>query len=335
LLQSLCGVPEISAVRVEEPNGFCAAVPGVRAVTQTERFVDFRTARPGEEKVLILQRIVLDPAKEAGTVRRFLDQGYLLVAEMDDDPAYWPKHEAGRNFTFRCCHAIQTTTEPLAAVLREYNPNVAVFPNQLAALPPPRTYADGPPTLFFGAINREDDWRPLMPALNRVLGELGDRVRTRVVFDRPFFDALETPHKSFEPWCSYERYHAVLRACDVGFLPLADTRFNGMKSDLKFLQCAAHGVAALASPPAYGDSIADGETGLLFRGEAELADRLRALVGDADLRRRLAARAYEWVRGRRMLAQHFRPRYEWYAALRDRLPRLTAELLQRAPEVPR
>ena len=37
----------------------------------------------------------------------------------------------------------------------EYNPNVAVFPNQLPYLPPPRTYPeDDRVRLFFGALER-------------------------------------------------------------------------------------------------------------------------------------------------------------------------------------
>ncbi len=70
-----------------------------------------------------------------------------------------------------------------------------------------------------------------------------------------FFDALETPHKVFEPLASYGRYHELLHEADLALLPLEPTRFNEHKSDLKFLECGAHGVAALASVTVYGRTI--------------------------------------------------------------------------------
>ena len=39
-------------------------------------------------------------------------------------------------------------------------------------------------TLFFGALNRERDWAPLMPVLNAVAEKVGDRLRFCVVHDR-------------------------------------------------------------------------------------------------------------------------------------------------------
>jgi glycosyltransferase involved in cell wall biosynthesis len=211
---------------------------------------------------------------------------------------------------------------------------VGIFPNQLAELPPPRGLgATGPISLFFGALNREEDWRPILPTLNRVLTDCGDRVRVRVVHDRQFFDALETGAKEFEPWCPYERYHEILHGCDLALLPLEPTRFNGMKSDLKLLQCAGHGVVVLASPTVYDGSVVEGETGFLYRSPVEFEGKLRQLIDDAGLRLRVAERAYQWVRDNRLLAQHYRKRHAWYFQLRDQLPRLNADLLRRLPEL--
>src|SRR5262249_9790648 len=159
---------------------------------------------------------------------------------------------------------------------------------------------------------------------NRVLEEFGPRVRVRVLHDRAFHDALQTPHKSFEPFCPYDRYQEVLRGCDVALLPLEPTRFNRMKSDLKFVECAAQGVAVLASPTVYEGSVKDGETGWLYHTPEEFERRLRQLLGDAPLRLRIADAAYAWVRDHRLLSQHIRGRIDAYFRMRDQLPRLTA-----------
>ena len=101
--------------------------------------------------------------------RALLEHGYLIIAEFDDDPLHFDDLVKSDFFALRSCHGIQTTTEPLAEVLRAYNPHVQVFPNQLAMLPPARELPDpvgemtsgaSPVTLFFGALNRETDWAP-------------------------------------------------------------------------------------------------------------------------------------------------------------------------------
>jgi glycosyltransferase involved in cell wall biosynthesis len=172
-----------------------------------------------------------------------------------------------------------------------------------------------------------------MPSINRILTEYQDRVRVKVIHDRRFFKELKTERKQFEPTCSYDRYHAILRTCDVAILPLNPTRFNGMKSDLKFIECAGHGVTVLASPTVYGQSIVDGKTGYIYNSVEEFETKLHEIVGNTQLRRQIAANAYEWVRDNRLLSQHYRQRHEWYLEMRDRLPELNEALRSRLPQL--
>jgi glycosyltransferase involved in cell wall biosynthesis len=338
LVQTAVGEAIVCArVRVHEPDEFLGTIPGVRTFASTD-YIPFLDSPPGEEKVLIWQRCFYRYPQELAFHRELLRRDYLIVGEWDDDPRNWPSSRANNFYSLRSCHCLQASTEPLAALLRQHNPNVAVFANQLAALPPLRSLTlpagqDQRVGLFFGALNREADWLPLLPALNRVLAEEGTRVRVQVIHDRAFFDALHAADKMFEPLCPYGRYVELLRGCDVALLPLEPTPFNQMKSDLKFLECAAHGVAALASPTVYAESVVDGVTGLLYRSPEEFEARLRLLLRDGGLRQRLTAAAWAWARDHRLLAQHYRRRYDWYLHLRSQLPRLNAELRQRAPEL--
>ena len=202
----------------------------------------------------------------------------------------------------------------------------------MAYLPGPRVHADDETvTFFFGALNREDDWAELMPVLNRLLDRFRNRLRFEVIYDQEFFNALETDQKRFTPWCKYEEYQRVLHGCDIGLLPLSDTEKNRMKSDLKFLEYAGHGVTAVASPVVYERTITDGDTGLIYRSLEEFEAQLMELIEDASLRRRLAASAYEWVGANRLLCQHYHTRHEWYLKMFDELPRLTDELRHRMP----
>ena len=326
-------VPACSRMRVLEPEKFLNTISGARAASSVKSLST--VALPaGPDSVFVWQRANLRPAEDLPLQRQLVERGFLVVAEMDDDPLRFPQHAASGFLTYRACHCVQTSTEPLAEVLREHNPHVAVFPNQLPYLPPPRVYPnDDRVRLFFGALNREDDWQPILPRLNRVLADYRDRVEVQVIHDRQFFDALQTGAKSFEPFCPYERYEQVLRECDVGLLPLAPTRFNRAKSDLKFLELAGNGVVALASPTVYDQSVVEGETGFLYRTPDEFEELLRQLIERQELRRAVAGRAYEWVRDNRLLSQHYRRRYEWYLRMRELLPQLNEELRERAPEV--
>jgi glycosyltransferase involved in cell wall biosynthesis len=189
-------------------------------------------------------------------------------------------------------------------------------------------------TLFFGALNREQDWAPLMPTLNAVAEKAGDRLRFCVVHDQQFFDALQTPYKQFTPTCDYETYMTLLGRCEVSFMPLGDTPFNRAKSDLKFIEAGACRVASLASHIVYADSIEDGRTGLLFSNAEELNDRLLRLVAMPELARGLGNAARSYVASERMLAYQVAPRIAWYRSLWARRDELTNALYARLMDLP-
>ncbi len=320
-------------IRILEPDEFSNRITGVRAVSSVQS-ATLSLAEADEEKVFIWQRALLKPETALTQQKNLLQRGYLIVSEIDDDPLRWEQPSDNGFFSYRSCHCVQTSTEPLAEFLRQYNPYVKVFPNQLAKLPKPRLESDyETATVFFGALNREEDWQPLMGTINQVLDELGDRVSVKVLHDRQFFDALNTPHKAFAPFCAYANYQQVIRSSTVALLPLEPTRFNTMKSDLKFVECAGQGVAVLASPTVYERSLQDGKTGLLYRSVEDFAAKFRELLISPSLRQQLGQAAYQWVAQNRLLEHHAQDRAKWYFQMRDRLPELNEALKQRAPEL--
>ncbi|MEG4271230.1 MULTISPECIES: methyltransferase domain-containing protein [unclassified Microcoleus] len=334
LIQTIIMAPTgCDRVRVLEPDKFSATIPGVRTVSAVKT-AGLIPPLPEEEKVFIWQRTIMQYPGYIPQLKELLQQGYLIVAEIDDNPIRRREYADNNYLSYRGCHCVQTSTEPLAKILRQYNPNVAVFPNQLAYLPPPRIYpvADTV-TIFFGALNREKDWQPIMAALNRVLIAHKHRIRVKVIHDRRFFESLKIQQKEFEPFCSYERYQEIMYSCDIALLPLVPNQVNETKSDLKFIECAARGVAVLASPTVYEHSIVEGETGLIYRYEKEFETKLNSLISDTSRRREIAANAYQWVRDNRLLCGHYRQRRDWYLQMRDELPRLNAELRDRLPEL--
>ncbi|VXD10316.1 glycosyltransferase family protein [Planktothrix paucivesiculata] len=319
-------------LRVLEPDQLSATIPGTRTLSASKSIPN-GSILPEEEKVFIWQRTILSYDHHLEILRNLLKQDYLIIAEIDDNPLRRREYADNRYLSYRGCHGVQTSTDPLKKFLQQFNPHVAIFKNHLLILPPPRIYANPKVTLFFGALNREQDWQPIMETLNRVLIRHQSLVKVKVIHDRRFFENLAISDKEFEPFCSYDRYHQILQTCDIGLLPLTPTPVNLMKSDLKFLECAGHGVAVLASPTVYEQSVIHEETGLIYRNIQQFEMYLNELIINNTLRQKIANNAYLWVKSNRLLCQHYQQRREWYLKMRDNLPSLNQELRQRVPEL--
>jgi len=334
LLQAMTLKPvgAVNDVRILQPLRALASVPGLQ-VTVQERKATLCADTAPPDRVFLWQRPILTHRDNLDSIRRLLDRGYVIVTEFDDDPVLWPEIANNDHLTFKGVHAVQTSTPILADLLRQWNPEIAVFPNalnEISPLPSPPG-PDAPLTLFFGALNREQDWAPLMPGLNRILAAQGEHLHVSVVHDRAFFEALETAHKTFTPTCDYPRYQALLKAADVALLPLRDTPFNRRKSDLKFIECGALGTVALASPVVYGSSLRDGDTGVLFDDPPAFEDRLARLLDDTPWREQIRKAAHAYVGAERLQAFQTETRLAWYRDLIARRASLTEALYQRVP----
>jgi hypothetical protein len=328
----LSPVGGVSDVRVVEPIQALGADAGI--VTAVIANNDDPPPNIEGPRIFIFHRPLLagDPGLER--VDALIRAGWVVVCEFDDHPDYIPVLQRPDIQNFRAVHAIQTTTGPLADVLRQYNPEVAIFRNAVARLPDPRNFArDDRLSLFFAGLNREGEWPHSIEAMNAVAARAQGRLHFEVVNDRAFFDALQTRHKSFTPLCDYALYLDLLAGCEISFMPLSDTPFNRCKSDLKFIEAAASRVAALASDVVYQDSIEDGRTGVLFRTAAELEQRLSRLVANPEIALSIGEAARRQVREHRMLAYQVSERAAWYRSLWDRREALNRALIARVPEL--
>jgi predicted O-linked N-acetylglucosamine transferase (SPINDLY family) len=283
--------------------------------------------------ICILRHTILSGEPGLELIKQLLGKGYIIVSEFDVDPGVFPALPGSGVLSFRGVHAVQTNNAPLADILRVENQEITIFPDTISGLPEVRNFADPQRrTLFFGGINRTQDWAPLLPALNAAATSVGERLRFSIVHDRTLFDGLDTPHKSFVPTCDHETYLRLLGQSEIAFLPLADTALNRIKSDFEFVEAAACRVAALASPIVYGSSIEDGNTGVLFRTPEELLYRLAWLVVNPSAVA-LGDAARKWVAEHRLLADQAKARIAWYHALIARRTALTNALHARVPEL--
>ncbi len=306
--------------RIREPFAMLRTIPGVKCG------VNYMI--PHDTDIVILQR-PRPPLIETMAIVQAHWKDKIIIAEIDDLP-----DEIGiPACLLKAFHAVQVSTEPLAEYCRKQNPNVMVFENQIAELPPlsqRQERSDSVVRIFYGAQNRQADWQVIMPALNRVIGEHGQFLEFVVVHDKEFATALEMTC-DFRPFLEYGKYRAVLGSCDIALLPLEDTPFNRCKSDIKFLECAAEGVAVVGSLDALQHL--DFEIRCIYCDPESFEMGLRFLIDDAEERRKYATDAYAYVRDNRLLSQHFRKRYDWYQSLLSSKPTLDRQLLERVPEL--
>ncbi|MBQ6131184.1 MAG: glycosyltransferase, partial [Selenomonadaceae bacterium] len=331
--------------RVHMPNAFFMAEQNVFIVSsKVGKPYKLYDREQFENRIFINQRMCFPSFAVGLDFFKVLRQKEILfISEMDDHPVLWEEdYKKTAWINFRAVHAIQTSTPYLADFLSRFNPHVTVFANQLRRLPEPRDFADEfkqkkPVTIFFGALNRDGDFIELLPILNRVAKQFGNKVAFKILARKNLFDALEAENKTFVgdlkkyegQFVSYDAYEAAIRSSDIALLPLRDNEFNRSKSDLKFIECAGNGAVVLASPVVYSKTIEEGRTGFIYRDDREFVTKLSLLIKNKNLRRMVAEAAYAYVKRERLMSQHYMERLEWYRELLSRLPELTAEAEKR------
>lgn len=327
--------PKFMEVRARLPAAYMRSVPDL-VVRYQERSVGLIDVPDGVPRILLIQRPAA-PNRESwqASVGRAIAQGWLVITEYDDHPELVGKvlgwaPERARWLHIEGAHAVQTSTEPLAAAFREHNPDVRIFPNAAFTLPPLHAKPAGPRRIFYGALNRGGFSSALAQSLAPVIAAHPETMFD-VLHDQSFFDALPTARKRFSPALDYEPYLDAIAACDIALLPLAGEDFELFKSDLKYVECASRGAAVIASSAVYRDSIVDGRTGLIAPTLEDWAPALDRLLGDDALRDTLVRNAWDDVRHHRMFAAQVDARAGWYRQLWDRREELQQGLRARCP----
>lgn len=197
-------------------------------------------------------------------------------------------------------HAVTTTTEPLAAVLRELNPNVYVIPNTIPKflLNAKRTRHDGINVGWGGSATHEMDFdgvgRAILKAIHRNpianMIVTGPNYLTQSAPDVKVKVQIRTPTRRVPEWWT------KLSDIDIGIAPLARHRFNESKSFIKVLENAACGIPTIATNfGPYADAIEHGVTGFLCDSFADWSTYLDYLIRDRLALRQMGAAAKEWA----------------------------------------
>lgn len=241
-----------------------------------------------------------------------------LVYELDDDlwsitAENWAAYNLYNRPDIRDAveHAAMTadlvtvSTEPLAAVLRQFNANVAVLPNCVPGWVlglPQRTARPRPRVGWQGGASHGVDIGVAASPVRRFLRRFpswdlqlnGTDYRTtfRVPEDRAFY----------APWIQVNddpRGYFGSIDFDIGLAPLNPTAFADSKSGIKVIEYGARGIPSVATYcPAYRSVITHGVDGFLVRRDHEWLKYLSELASDDGLRAKMGEAA------RDMAARH-------------------------------
>lgn len=258
---------------------------------------------------------------EAAKVWRVLkERGVHLVYDLDDDyfhldptnraaHALWtrPEMRQGLIDNIRAADVVTVVGEPLAAVLRDYHPDVRVVPNGLPAqhLGTPRDYqADGRPlNVGWAGTSSTIAELPLAArALNRIADypRLNGGVQVRLIGIAPkqaMAAGMRGGRVGALGWVpNQDHYLQAVGEFDVWVAPYRDIPFNQAKFPTKALEAGFLGIPLVASGIGpYRDAVEHGVTGFLVPpGQEHLFGRyLKQLADDPALRQSmgLAARA--------------------------------------------
>lgn len=219
--------------------------------------------------------------------------------------------------------AIVVTTPVLASGFQDLGKPVYVIPNtlddRLIIQKPLLEKRPGDKIVigYMGTATHDDDLRMILPALEAVYEKYPDRVVFQIIgavdelklrrwealnrlpITLPEMLPVEIEYPSFMLWFTgHVRW-------DIAVAPLADTKFNRFKSDIKFLDYAAAGFPGVYSRcEAYASTVEDHLTGLLVDNDPQSwVAALVELVENDRLRRSIAENARAYLFAKRVLSQ--------------------------------
>jgi glycosyltransferase involved in cell wall biosynthesis len=202
---------------------------------------------------------------------------------------------------------VTTTTLELSEYVKQYNENVAIVPNYIDP--------DNFPVLNFAPTNQvnllwsggsshfADLWE-VKPVIESLMVE----------YPNLHFYLVGMPHfKSIVKDMPKDRVHLMgwvkpdghgfRLAClqpHIGICPIVDTKFNKLKSSIKYYELSALGVATIArNIPPYSNDIVDGQTGYLYNDNNQLRTCIEQMILDPINRITMSQNAYKDILKRR------------------------------------
>lgn len=269
-----------------------------------------------EADVLVCQRVCLPgPTGLLQRIAKHKGRRPKLVFELDDnlwqiDPSsnpltkqFFDHPEIRQNLidNIKACDAVTVSTEPLAAVVRQWNPDVTVLPNtvhqDLLQWRHGR-YLNRFTLGWQGSPTHDDDWKVCSPHVERWFRSAVKRdepVEFHTIGSLPAGFPGIYPHRHTDWRETIQDYYRTVDF-DVALAPLKRSVFNDSKSDIRVLEAAAMGIPVIASNVrAYRDTVVHEQTGFLVEKPGDWGRFLTELANEPEMRKAMERNARVWA----------------------------------------
>lgn len=218
--------------------------------------------------------------------------------------------------------AITVSTPLLAKEFSVFNPSVHVIPNlaDTELFQAVVTKKNGPVIIgFSGTVTHARDLKKIGEALFRVADRYGDKV----AFSFMGLSASEFSSLPGFRFLDFERDYASYgkalssSGIDIALVPLQDNNFNRCKSNIKWLEYSACGIAGVyADLPPYNTSIRHGASGVLVDDDPDKwFQAICLLIDHPELRQRIANQAKTEVLSHHSLKRGSQVLYTLYESM--------------------
>lgn len=229
--------------------------------------------------------------------------GNILVYETDDLTLNYGN---GKNFC-ELCDAISVSTEFLKTEFSAYGKNIRVLKNALsneflekANLKITNTNKNNNQitlAFFSGSSTHDEDFKIIEESLLIILKK-HLHVKLLICGKIKFSDSFYLFKDRFEynEFMPYAEFIEIYKKVDINLVPLADTKFNHGKSELKFIEAGAFGITTIASDcDAYSRVINHEKNGILISKNEGWNFWIEKLIYDQDLRNKIGNAARDFV----------------------------------------
>jgi glycosyltransferase involved in cell wall biosynthesis len=251
----------------------------------------------------------LETARELGKKTVYcVDDNFLEIPPGAREFHYYrepARRDAFVNF-LQNADIVHVNSEFFADYIRlRFNPRVVYFPATVdfewleQGVKPAKN--DDRIVIGYEGTFKEDDFKPVVPAIKRILKEYGSQVKVE------FFGFIPSGLRGYRGVThipadkDYRRFIHRLYGLnwDIGIAPLTDTLFNRCKTNNKFREYGACQIPGIYSDlPTYSNWVNHGETGYLVpHSEDGWYKGMKQMIENPALRRKIKEQAQAFARG--------------------------------------